>query len=99
MGHRGNRTPFKLRQPRWGVDFDYYTRLARNARADTWRYHSLSQAREHFAKFRSSEVYFSLRLDARLLGRMVFSRAATHFASVVSTKFDLGGELVAFVHV
>jgi SAM-dependent methyltransferase len=79
--------------------FDYYTRLARNARADTWRYHSLSQAQEHFSKFRSSEVYFSLRLDAKLLGRIVFSRAATRFASVLSTKFDLGGELVAFVHV
>ena len=85
-------------QPGGVLIFDYYTRLSESARAEGWLYHSVAQVKEHFAKFRNAEVYFSLRVEARLLGSFAFSTGTSYIASLLSRTAGIGGELVVFVH-
>jgi len=77
--------------------FDYYSRLASSARAENWRYHSLAQVEEHFAKYIDAEIYFSLRVESILLGGRTFSAANSRLAALVSRTTNVGGEIVAFV--
>ncbi len=77
--------------------FDYYTRLSENAKSEGWLYHSKAQVKEHFAKYSNAEIYFSLRLEARLLGSFSFSPITSFIANVLSRTFGMGGELVVFV--
>jgi SAM-dependent methyltransferase len=77
--------------------FDYYTRLSENARSEGWLYHSMSQVRQHFASYPNTEVYFSLRLETRLLGSFAFSSSISYIANLVSRTTGIGGEVVVFV--
>jgi SAM-dependent methyltransferase len=77
--------------------FDYYSRLSENAKAEDWLYHSMAQVKEHFSKYSNAQVYFSLRLEARLLGVFSFSPITSYIANVLSRTFGMGGELVVFV--
>lgn len=75
--------------------FDYYTNLCPRKPRDAWRYHSLPDARRHFAPYTGARVCFSLRLDTLLLGRYAFGFGPLN--ALVSRLAGLGGELVAFV--
>lgn len=77
--------------------FDYYSRLGPRHRSATWCYHSLAAVTQHFSGHPSAEVYFSLRLEAILLGRLAFSRPVTSVGSLISRHSTLGGELIAIV--
>ncbi len=77
--------------------FDYYTRLSENAFAENWIYHSVAHVKKHFKKYRSTEIYFSLRFETWLLGRFTFSPSISYIASRLSHTIGIGGELVVFV--
>ncbi len=75
--------------------FDYYTNLCARKPQDSWRYHSLDDARRHFSAYPGSRVYFSLRFDTLLLGRHAFGFSS--LCALGSRLSGVGGELVAMV--
>jgi SAM-dependent methyltransferase len=75
--------------------FDYYTNLCARKPQDSWRYHSLDEARRHFSAYPGSRVYFSLRFDTLLLGRHAFGFSGV--SALGSRISGVGGELVAMV--
>jgi SAM-dependent methyltransferase len=77
--------------------FDYYTNLSRRKQSAVWRHHTLGETKAHFARHRDAQVYFTLRMDTRILGRHAFSRVNTVICSAVSRVTGLGGDLVVFL--
>src|SRR5204863_5768373 len=77
--------------------FDYYSRLSPRKTSASWRYHSLRAARSHFSQYPNSDVFFSLRADSLVFGRLSFTRPISAMSAVVSRYCGIGGELVALV--
>ena len=77
--------------------FDYYTNLCPRDRSATWAYHSLQSTREHFRRFSGAKVYFSLRLETMVLGRLAFTPAVSAVNALFGKTTGIGGDLVAFV--
>lgn len=75
--------------------FDYYTNLCPRKKSAAWLYHSVASARKHFSHYPGGEVYFSLRIDALLLGSRSFSLSGLN--TLVGRFTGIGGELVAIV--
>jgi len=75
--------------------FDYYTNLCARKTGGAWRYHSVAEARRHFAAFAGSRVCFSVRLDTLLLGHHAFGLSGVN--ALASRVAGIGGELVALV--
>ena len=75
--------------------FDYYSKPGRISAG--WRNHSFQDIKSHFSVYPDAELYFSLRLDALMLGRFAFTPLVTRFALLASRWAPVGGELVAFV--
>src|SRR5262249_23083603 len=61
-----------------------------------WRWHTVRETQQHFSSF-DAKVYFTLRLECRILGRCSFSRLMTWLAEKACRWFGLGGELVAII--
>lgn len=75
--------------------FDYYTNLGAREKSESWIYHSAGSAKKHFSHYPGANVYFSLRVDALLLGGFSFSLSNLNiFASRVT---GIGGDLIAIV--
>src|SRR6266480_534770 len=79
--------------------FDYYSKLGVSAPAQSqqWIYHSLENVQNHFLRYPGAEVYFSLRIETTLLGRLAFSRQVSRACAWLSYRTGVGGELIAFV--
>jgi SAM-dependent methyltransferase len=77
--------------------FDYYTKLNAAKPSPDWIYHSVSDIQTHFSRYPRAKIYFSLRLEASLLGRLSFTRLNSFLCQHVSRLIRAGGELVAFV--
>ena len=77
--------------------FDYYTRLGAVASSPNWIYHSVSNIQTHFSRYPDAKVYFSLRLEAVLFGRLVFTRLNSWTCECLSRLTGAGGEIVALV--
>jgi SAM-dependent methyltransferase len=75
--------------------FDYYTKLAPTKRSPDWLYHSLDAAKKHFSFYPGAKVYFSLRLDTVILGKVSF--ATSRVNAYASRVTGMGGDLVAIV--
>ena len=75
--------------------FDYYTNLCQRKKSAAWLYHSVAAARKHFSHYPGGKVYFSLRIDALLLGSRSFSLSGLN---ILAGRFTgIGGDLVAIV--
>jgi SAM-dependent methyltransferase len=77
--------------------FDYYTKLNAAKASPEWIYHSVSNIQTHFSRYPGAKIYFSLRLETSLLGRLSFTRLNSCLCEYVSRLIGAGGELVAFV--
>jgi len=77
--------------------FDYYTRLKRKMESPDWRHHSMRSVRKHFESYPTARVYFSLRFDTVLLGKMTFCAPLMAANCLVSKITGLGGEALALV--
>jgi SAM-dependent methyltransferase len=77
--------------------FDYYTKLNAAKPSPDWIYHSVSNIQNHFSRYPSAKVYFSLRLEAFVLGRLSFTRLNSCLCEYVSRLSAAGGEVVALV--
>jgi SAM-dependent methyltransferase len=77
--------------------FDYYTKLSRWKASSSWVYHSLSAVQKHFSHYPQAEVFFSLRFDSIILGRLAFTYPVSSINATISRCTGIGGELVAFV--
>jgi SAM-dependent methyltransferase len=77
--------------------FDYYSKLGGKKISKQWVYHSIVNVQNHFSRYRDAEVYFSLRFDAMLLGKLAFTRSVTHLSAQLSHWTGIGGELIALV--
>ena len=77
--------------------FDYHTKLAARKHSASWRYHSLQELEHHFARFTGAITFFSLRLDALVLGASAFQKPFTTVATALARLSGAGGELVAIV--
>jgi SAM-dependent methyltransferase len=73
----------------------YASRLFPEA-GQKWRWHTVRETQQHFSSF-DANVYFTLRLECRILGRYSFSRPMTWLAEKACRCFRFGGELVAIV--
>jgi SAM-dependent methyltransferase len=79
--------------------FDYYSKPCATAptKSQQWIYHSLESVQNHFSRYPGAEVYFSLRIETMLLGRLAFSRQVSRACAWLSYRMGVGGELIAFV--
>jgi SAM-dependent methyltransferase len=77
--------------------FDYYSRLGATEQSQEWIYHSLASVQNHFSRYPGAEVYFSLRMETMLLGRLAFSRQVSGACAWLGSRLGLGGELVVFL--
>jgi hypothetical protein len=62
-----------------------------------WRHHSLRDVRAHFAAYPTAQIAFSLRLDAWLPSRVLWSPLWTRIANRLARLFRLGGELIVIL--
>jgi len=76
---------------------DYFTRLSPKAHAQTWRFHTLEDARQHFAPYPATRICYSMRLECRLFGSRSFGPRLTRATTAISKATGMGGELLAFV--
>jgi SAM-dependent methyltransferase len=90
-------TLYSYVRPRGVLIFDYYTRLQPGKSSVTWIYHSITDARKHFAHYPQAKVYFSLRLETPCLGRFALSALNSRLCQTISALADVGGELVVLV--
>ncbi len=77
--------------------FGYHTNFCPRKKSKSWIYHSYSDAKRHFSSYPDAKVYFSLRIEALLLGRYAFRFPFTRIAALISRITGVGGELIAFV--
>jgi 2-polyprenyl-3-methyl-5-hydroxy-6-metoxy-1,4-benzoquinol methylase len=77
--------------------FDYATNLCPTRTSESWLYHTLSDAKQHFSSYAGAEVYFSLRVDTLLFGSSAFRSPFTLLSVLISRSTGIGGELIAFV--
>jgi len=63
-----------------------------------WRWHSIDEARTHFSSFHA-KVYFTLRIECKILGRFAFNRPMSWMAEKACRLLGIGGDLVAIVQV
>jgi len=77
--------------------FTYCTNFSRRMKSTEYVHHSLQDARKHFAAYAGAKVYFSLRIETLLLGRMALIPPLTLLCKLASRFTGIGGELVAFV--
>jgi SAM-dependent methyltransferase len=61
-----------------------------------WRWHTVAETRKHFSSF-DAKVYFTLRIECRILGRYAFNRPMSWLAEKTCRLFGIGGDLVAIV--
>jgi 2-polyprenyl-3-methyl-5-hydroxy-6-metoxy-1,4-benzoquinol methylase len=62
-----------------------------------WRYHSLSEAKQHFSRYAGASMFFSSRVDTLVLGKYAFSSLVTKINMLLSRLGGIGGEIVCFV--
>jgi len=77
--------------------FLYNTNLARTQLHGSWRYHSLENVREHFSTFRNPQIFLVNRLHASFVGKRAFSNLSTRLNSFISSRFDIGADLVCIL--
>ncbi len=77
--------------------FSYCTNFSPRMKSTGYIHHSLEDARKHFAVYVGAKVYFSLRIETLLLGRMALCSPLTLLCKLASRFTGIGGELVAFV--
>jgi SAM-dependent methyltransferase len=76
---------------------EYYTKLSPNKKSQSWIYHSLADAQKHVSSYPGARVYFSIRIDTFLFGKLALSILFTRLSAFISQITGIGGELVAFV--
>lgn len=75
--------------------FLYNTNLRRtNINDSGWRYHTLKQARKHFALNGNAKCFFTLRIDAAIFRQVAFNSFFSKVNSLLSASLGLGGEIV-----
>lgn len=77
--------------------FDYYSKLGAKEQSQEWIYHSLASVQNHFSRYPGAEVYFSLRIETMLFGKLAFSREVSRVCVCLSRMTGIGGELIALV--
>ena len=77
--------------------FVYHTRIGSRGVSPDWILHSVANVRNHFRPYPGAEVYFSLRLEAALFGRLSFTRVNSAICERTSRLARIGEEVVAFV--
>lgn len=77
--------------------FDYYSKLGGKEKPQQWIYHSLATVRNHFFRYPGAEVYFSLRFDTMIFGKLALARRVTRASARLSQWMGIGGELIALV--
>lgn len=77
--------------------FNYHTNLCQRKRDDAWILHSLGSVRQHFGRYSSNAVYFSVRLDAAILGSWGLSAPITWLNGLLSKLTGIGGDAIALV--
>jgi 2-polyprenyl-3-methyl-5-hydroxy-6-metoxy-1,4-benzoquinol methylase len=73
--------------------FLYNTNFSRQ-KSVSWRYHSLADLRNHFDKYTDPRLFFSSRIDARILGKRAFSPFFTRANMLASRTCGTGGDLI-----
>jgi SAM-dependent methyltransferase len=73
----------------------YASRLSPQ-RGQKWRWHTLAETRKHFSNF-DARVYFTLRVECRILGRYALTRPISWVAERMCRSFGIGGDIVVIV--
>jgi len=77
--------------------FAYNTNLKFANCGGRWRYHTLRQARQHFASYSNVECFFTLKLDIVILRKFAFNRLVSVLNSILSAALGIGGDIVCIV--
>ena len=75
--------------------FDYYSNLCLRKKSESWIYHSVASVKRNFSHYPDAKIYFSLRVDALLLGDLSFSLSGLNI--IASRVMGMGGDLIAIV--
>ena len=59
-----------------------------------WRYHSLRDVSEHFARYPHAQTFFSTKIDTIIFGKFTFSRFLTSANAILSRVLGIGGDLI-----
>jgi SAM-dependent methyltransferase len=77
--------------------FAYNTNLKSSTCGGRWRYHTLRDARQHFASYSNVNCFFSLKIDTLILGRFAFNRVISVVNSILSAALGVGGDIVCII--
>lgn len=77
--------------------FIWYTSIDPAKRSSSLIYHSMTSVKKHFARYPSTQTFFSLRIALSILGRFAFSTPITMIDSFISRSTGRGGYVVALV--
>lgn len=77
--------------------FDFNTKLSPRNKKQTWKFHSIAAVKKHFSCYAQARVYFTLRLEATMLGHLALSFPITRIAAFTSNMTGVGGDLLAIV--
>jgi SAM-dependent methyltransferase len=83
-------------QPGGLLVFLYYSKLSATG-SGSWRYHSWDELRRHFGEWSDARCYFSLKIDAYVLGRFAFSAPCTALNRLTSRVVGRGGDLICIL--
>lgn len=88
-----------MRQVRKGgiFIFEYNTKLSSADSDNNWRYHTLGEAREHFLPYTDARCFFTLRVEAIILGKYAFNPVFSAVGAMLSSAFNIGGEIVCIL--
>jgi SAM-dependent methyltransferase len=74
--------------------FVYNTNLKFANRGGSWRYHTLRQARQHFAGYSNVNCFFTLKIDIVILRKFAFNPLVSIVNSIFSAALGVGGDIV-----
>jgi SAM-dependent methyltransferase len=77
--------------------FVYYTVINPRKRSTTWRYHSVRNIKQHFAKYPSRQIFFSLRSGTGWLRSLAISKPVSLIDMTISYLTGMGGYAVVIV--
>ncbi len=84
-------------KPRGALIFAYNTNLKFANSDGPWRYHTLKQARQHFASYPNVRCFFTLKIDTLILRRLAFNPLVSIVNSILSRALGIGGDIVCIV--
>ena len=77
--------------------FAYNTKLSPTKKSETWRYHTLPEATNHFSKYCNARTYFVSKWDTTVVGKFAFTSFVTKINVLMSKVTGFGGDLICIV--